>query len=144
MLLREAISPMIFRPSPVALCGGDGYLNYISIKAAELNNDDETIENYFLPLYNKILFYWFPPCPQWVISEPEITNYTLTFVIEHDRHPLLLNDIKPPSDFKFQSGRNIALNEVLQCLEEMGPKNHHADRLYAISAIGERWRANYA
>ena len=79
-----------------------------------------------------------------MISEPEITNYTIAFVIEHDRHPLLLIDIKPPSDFKFQSGRNIALNEVLQCLEEMGPKNHHADRLYAISAIGKRWRACYA
>ena len=36
---------------------GGGYPQYILIKAAELNNDNESIETKFYPLYNKILNY---------------------------------------------------------------------------------------
>jgi hypothetical protein len=132
------------------LCGG-GYPQYILIKAAELDNDNETIETKFYPLYDKILNYWFPPTegydvsPQWSIPESRKTvDFTITFVIEHHQHPLLLVEIKPPSDFQLDSGRDAAIVQVIQRLDEIGPNNQHADRLYAISAIGKRWRACYA
>jgi len=51
--------------------------------------------NEVLPLYDKILNYWFPPTEGYDISE-------------------------------------------------IGPNNQHADRLYAISAIGKKWRACYS
>jgi hypothetical protein len=130
---------------------GGGYPQYILIKAAELNNDNESIETKFYPLYNKILNYWFPPTegydvsPQWSIPDPRKTvDFTITFVIEYHQHPLLLVEIKPPSDFQLNSGRDAAIVQVIQRLDEIGPNNQHSDRLYAISAIGKRWRACYA
>ena len=63
------ISNAVFRLS------GGGYPQYILTKAQELNNDRETIESTFYPLYNKILNYWFPPTdgydvsPQWTIPD---------------------------------------------------------------------------
>ena len=124
----------------------------MSIDAAGLNNDDETIEIYFYLLYNMILFYWFPPtegysiCPQWSILEPERTsNFTIAFVIEHNRAPCCSSTSSPHRISNFSRGAiSPFINEVLQFLEEMGPKNHHADRLHAISAIGKRWKACYA
>ena len=53
-------------------------------------------------------------------------------------------EIKPPSDFQLDSGRAAAIDQVINCLDEIGPNNLHADWLYAISAIGKRWRACYA
>ncbi|KAH9976365.1 ubiquitin-related domain-containing protein [Lactifluus volemus] len=135
----------------LCLCGGVSYPKYILTKAAELNDDNETIESKFFPLYNKILNYWFPPtegydvCPWWSIPESrKSVDFTITFVIEYHRHPLLLVDIKPPSDFQLDSGRVAAIYQVIQHLDEIGPTNQHVDRLYAISAIGRRWRACYA
>ena len=133
------------------LCGG-GYPQYILTKAAEpeLNDDNEIIENKFFPLYNTILFYWFPPTegydvhPQWPI--PDAKNFddlTITFVIKYQQYPLLLVEIKPPSDFRSDSGRGLAIDEVMGHLDQIGPNNLYADRLYAISAIGKRWRACY-
>ena len=104
----------------------------------------------FYPLYDMILNYWFPPakgyliCPQWPIPDRIFDNYTVTFVIEHHQHPFLLVEIKPPSDFQSYSGRGLAINQVIQHLDEIGPTNLHTDRLYAISAIGKKWRACYA
>ena len=115
-----------------------------------MDNDDETIETKFYPLYDKILNHWFPPtegydvCPQWHIPESRKTFDSITFVIEHHQHPLLLVEIKPASDFQLDSGRLAAIVQVIQRLDEIGPNNQHADRLYAISAIGKRWRACYA
>jgi hypothetical protein len=132
------------------LCGG-GYPQYILTKAAELNNDNETDEAMFFPLYDKILNYWFPPtegydvCPQWTIpGSTRIDDFSITFVIEHHQHPLLLVDIKPPSNFQLDSGRRAGIIQAICHLDDVGPKNLHADRLYAISAIGKRWRACYA
>jgi hypothetical protein len=120
-------------------------------KAAELNNDDETIEEKFYPLYDKILNYWFPATegydvsPQWPIPDSRKTvDFAVTFVIEYDQHPLLLVEIKPPLDFQLVSGRNAAIAQVIHHLDEIGPTNQHVDRLYAISAIGKKWRACYA
>ena len=131
------------------LCGG-GYPQYILTKAAQLNNDNETIETKFYPLYDKILYYWFPPsegysiCPQWSIPESRrIDDFTISFVIEHHQRPFLLVEIKPPSDFHLDSGRDAAIVQIILRLDEIGPYNQHADRLYAISAIGKRWRACY-
>jgi hypothetical protein len=127
------------------------YPQYILSKAAELNNDNETIETKFYPLYNKILYYWFPPtegysiCPQWSIPNSEkFKDFSVDFVIEHHHHPFLLVEIQPPSDFKLDSGRTAAIFQVIRRLDEIGPTNRHADRLYAISAIGKMWRACYA
>jgi hypothetical protein len=131
------------------LCGG-GYPQYILNRAAELN-DDNNIKNEFNPLYLMILDHWFPPtegydiCPQW--SAPGSTgmgDVTIALVIEHHQHPLLLVEIKPPLDFQSDSGCSAAIAQVINHLDEIGPNNLHADRLYAISAIGKRWRACYA
>ena len=131
------------------LCGG-GYPQYILNKPTELDNDNESDEHEFFPLYNMILFYWFPPtegynvCPKWSIpNSRKVENLTINFVIEHGGHPLLLIEIKPPSDFQFESGRSVAISQVINRLDEVGPNNLFADRLYAISAIGKRWRACY-
>ena len=116
-----------------------------------MNNDNETIETKFYPLYDKILNYWFPAdegydvSPQWSIPESRKTvDFTVTFVIELNQRPLLLVEIKPPSDFQLDSGRVAAIVQMIQLLDEIGPNNQHADRLYAISAIGKKWRACYA
>ena len=129
---------------------GGGYPHYILTKAASLNDDNESIKNKFFPLYDKILNYWFPPtegydiCPKWNIPNCERTDdFSISFVVEHDEHPLLLIEIKPPSDFQFESGRQVAISQVIARLDEIGPANLHTERLYAISAVGKRWRACY-
>ena len=131
------------------LCGGQ-YPQYILTKAAELNNCDETYETKYCPLYDKILNYWFPPaegydvCPYWLIPGLEGNkDPTITFVIEHHQHPFLLVDIQPPSDFQYKYGCRAAISTVICYLDETGPTNLRADRRYAISAIGKRWRACY-
>ncbi|KAL4069151.1 hypothetical protein J3A83DRAFT_3490104 [Scleroderma citrinum] len=63
----------------------------------------------------------------------------LPLIIEYHGHPLLL-DVKPP-DFSLEGGRKYALAQILSFLDEAGPTNAYAERLYAISAIGKRWRA---
>jgi hypothetical protein len=119
-------------------------------KAEELNNDQETIESKFYPLYDKILNYWFPPAdgydvsPQWTIPDTrKSVDFTITFAIEYHGQPLLLAEIKPPSDFHVESGREAAIIQIIQRLDEIGPTNEHLDRLYAISAVGKKWRACY-
>jgi Ubiquitin family len=130
---------------------GGGYPQYIIIKAAELNDDNEAIETKFYPLYDKILYYWFPPtegydvCPKWTIpNSGRSVDRTITYVIEYHQHPLLLIEIRPPLDFQFDPGRTYAISQVHQRLDEIGPTNQYTPRLYAISAIGKRWRACYA
>ncbi|KAK0230086.1 hypothetical protein IW262DRAFT_1336364 [Armillaria fumosa] len=130
---------------------GGGYPQYILTKAAELNDDNETVEANFYPLYDKILNYWFPPtegfdvCPQWVIPDTrKAVDFAIAFVIELHHHPLLLVEVKPPSDFHVDSGRDSAIIQIIQHLDTIGPTNQQLDRLYAISAIGKRWRACYA
>jgi len=93
-----------------------------------LNNDNESIESKFFPLYDKILNYWFPPtegydvCPQWAIPDTgSFDDRSINFVIEHHQHPLLLVDIKPLSDF--QSRRDGAISRAIVHLDELGPKN---------------------
>ena len=136
-------------PPTLILCidprlSGGGYPQYILTHAARLNND-EGDEHKFFSLYDKILNYWFPPtegydvCLKWFID----TESTINIVIEHYHHPLLLVEIQPPSAFRFDSGRGNAIYQLLSDLDEIGPENLHADRLYAISAIGKRWRACY-
>ena len=95
---------------------------------------NQLFEALYYPLYDKILNYWFPPTegydvsPQWSIPDIRKTvDFTITFVIEHQQQPLLLVEIKPPSDFKVDSGRDAAIIQVIQCLDEIGPNNQHAD-----------------
>ncbi|KAK0499372.1 pentameric polyubiquitin-like protein [Armillaria luteobubalina] len=92
---------------------GGGYPQYILAKAAELNDDNETVEAKFYPLYDKILNYWFPPaqgfdvCLQWVVPDTrKAVNFAIAFVIELHQHPLLLVEVKAPSDFHVDSGRD--------------------------------------
>ena len=54
----------------------------------------------------------------------------------HDQRPLMFVEIKPPSDFQLESGRDAVIVQIIQRLDEIGPHNEHADRLHAISAIG--------
>ena len=154
VLLHNAMHPTIdFDPSlclALHLCGGT-YPQDILTEANTLNDDNETFENDFFGLYNAILFFWFPMdegyvvCPKWAIPNCGRTeDCTINFVIQHHKCPLLLIDIKPPSYFHTDSGRNLAISQVIAHLDEIGPTNLHADRLYAISAIGKRWRACYA
>ncbi|KAH9072103.1 hypothetical protein EDB83DRAFT_2361199 [Lactarius deliciosus] len=127
-----------------------GYPQYILDKAAELNDDNETVKTKFNPLYDKILFYWFPPsdgytiCPRWTIPDPPTNNRTITLVIEHQHQPLLLIDVKSPSGFHLDLKRQGAISQMKQYFDELGPTNQRVERLYAISAIGKRWRAGYA
>ena len=88
--------------------GGDS--QYILTKAVELNNDQETIKSKFYSLYDKILNY-----------------FTITFVIEHHQRPLLLVEIKPPSDFHAESGREAAIIQIIKHLGEIGPTYEHLD-----------------
>jgi hypothetical protein len=133
---------------------GGGYPQYILTKAArpELNNCNDSTEQKFFPLYDKILNYWFPSaegydvCPLWSIPGSQRLDgygFPISYVVEHLDHPLLLVEIKPPSDFQSDLGRDLAISQVITHLDEIGPNNLHADRLYAISAIGKRWRACY-
>jgi Ubiquitin family len=131
-LLHEAVRPlrlMLILCLVLRLRGG-GYPQYILTKAASLSNDNESVESKFFPLYDKILNYWFPPTegydvsPQWSIPDSRKTvDFTITFVIEYHEHPLLLVEIKPPSDFQLDSGRNNAIFQVIQHLDEIGPNN---------------------
>jgi len=96
------------------------------------------------------LNYWFPPaegfdvCPQWTIPNTRrSTDFSITYVVEFRRCPLLLLEIKPPADFFVDSGREAAIIQVIQRFDEVGPTNHYLERLYGISAIGKRWRAAY-
>lgn len=95
--------------------------------------------------------YWFPSaeyfdvCPKWSIPNCEgAEDSSIDFVVEHYGHPILLVEIQAPSDFQFVLGRTLAISQVIAHLDEIGPTNQHADRLYAISAMGKRWRACYA
>lgn len=126
---------------------GSGHPQYIITRAAEFD-DTETIKNLYFPLYNKIFFYWFPVteeydvCPRRPIP-PNFNNF-VNFVIQYHGHPLLLVDIKPPSNFQSDLGRNAAILQTIHHLDKIGPRNHYVDQLYAISAVGKRWRACYA
>ncbi|KAH9072116.1 hypothetical protein EDB83DRAFT_197022 [Lactarius deliciosus] len=55
----------------------------------------------------------------------------------------LLLEVKPPCDFHLGLGREVAINQLIEHLDEIEPSNQHTERLYAISAIGKRWRAGY-
>ena len=135
--------------SALHLRGGSYPQDILNVAAhPDLNNDNKSDESLFFLLFNKILFYWFPPaegyvvCPMWPI--PDSSIFSIDFVIEHDQRPFLLIEIKPPSIFRSNSGRVAAIAQVMQRLDEIGPNNQYADRLYAISAIGKRWTACYA
>jgi len=147
---------------------GGNYLQYILAEAGDpkLNSEHESIRNKFFGLYNMILCYWFPPtegyviCPKWTIPNAEETDdsstetsdsdssetggYTITIVVTHSHHPLLLVEIMAPLDFHSDSIRSAAINKVIKHLNVVGPTNQYADCLYAISAIGKKWRACYA
>ncbi|KAH8993614.1 ubiquitin-related domain-containing protein [Lactarius hatsudake] len=97
---------------------------------AKWSDDQETDGSKFYPLYGKILYYWFPPgggyrtCPQWVVPNSGRTeDAVVTFVIEHQGKPCLLIEVKAPM--------------------RLPPGLRTGKRLYAISAIGKRWRAVY-
>ena len=108
------------------------------------------------PLYDKILNYWFPTsedydvCPNWVVPDPLLLgsndpeDYTISFIIGRQQQPLLLLEVKAPSDFYAIWGRKPAIQQLGHRLDVIGPTNQQAEQLYAISAIGKRWRAIYA
>ena len=121
-----------------------------------MNDDHEANKSKFYPLYNKILNYWFPAadhydvCQNWIIPDPNLhgsndpEDYTITFVVKRQlQPPLLLLDVTPPSDFHVTWGRQEAIQQITYYLDVVGPTNQQAERLYAISVVGKRWRASY-
>jgi len=129
---------------------GDGYPKYIVDYAAQLNDDHESVKATFHPLYDNILLYWFPPTdgyevfPHWVIPRATKDQH-ISFVIKRlhrQEPPLLLLEVKPPSDFHLDNKRKAAITQITKRLDVIGPTNPHP-RLYAISAVGKRWRVSY-
>jgi hypothetical protein len=124
---------------------GGAYPQYIHDKGAQLN-DQESEEQECYPLYGKLLHYWFPPadgfdiCPRWNIPN---TRKIIQYAILYNKRPLLLLEIKPPSDFHMDAGRDVAIAQAIYRLDEVGLDNAHPERLYVISAMGKRWRACY-
>jgi len=128
----------------------DGYPKYLVDHAARLNDDHETVKSTFHPLYLNILMYWFPPTdgyevfPHWVIPRATKDQY-ISFVIRRlhrQEPPLLLLEVKPASDFHLDHKREAAVTQIAKRLDMIGPTTPHP-RLYAISALGKRWRASY-
>jgi len=117
-----------------------------------MKDERDSVKSNFSPLYNMILNYWFPVadgywiCPHWTVPVPSQTDQNVTYVIQHQgRGPLLLLEVKPASDFRLDWARMGAISQVIQRIDEIGPlaTNQDVERLYAISAIGKRWRACY-
>ena len=110
----------------------------------------------FYPLHSMILNYWFPRAEGYVLcpfslipgasrigaTDPE--DYTISFVIKRHQQPLLLFEVRPPTDFHVTWRRESAIRQIGHRLDAIGPTNQQAGRLYAISTIGKRWRAIYA
>ncbi|KAH9004719.1 hypothetical protein EDB86DRAFT_2885102 [Lactarius hatsudake] len=124
----------------------------LEVESSETTNDLRVkIEEKkgFFPLYDNILHHWFPPandydiCPYWMPDSTSDEDFIVTLVIEYKQRPFLLLEVKPPCDFRRVSGREGAIYQILELFDEVGPTNEHAERLYAISAIGKRWRAGY-
>ncbi|KAH9004676.1 hypothetical protein EDB86DRAFT_2884851 [Lactarius hatsudake] len=144
----HSLSDYNFQKESILYLGGS-YPQYILKTAARLDDDQETIRSKFFPLYDDILHYWFPPvngyviCPHWMPDDTIDENFNVTLVIEYKERPFLLLEVKPPCDFRLGSGREGAINQIIGLFDEVGPTNEHAERLYAISAIGKRWRAGY-
>ena len=129
---------------------GGGYPKYIVDQAARLNNEHETVKSEFDELYNNILSYWFPSAegyqvsPHWVIPGTTEDRH-ISFVIKlppWEEPPFLLLEVKPPSDFHLDQKREAAITQITKWLDVIGPTNPHP-RLYAISAVGKRWRMSY-
>ena len=105
-------------------------------------------------VYDKILKYWFPAdhydvCPSWVIPDTSLhgsndsEDYTISFAITRQQQPLLLLDVGAPSNFQATWVRESAIRQIIYYLDVVGPTNQQAERLYAISAVGKKWRAVY-
>jgi hypothetical protein len=132
---------------------GGGYPNYIVDGGAQLLTDDhDTSTNSSSGLWNGILQYWFPVVdgfvvsPHWPIQDPSVTeDRHVTYVVQRltqMRAPLLILEVKPPSDFHLDQKREAAITQITERLDVIGPTSPHP-RLYAISALGKRWRASY-
>ena len=129
---------------------GGGYPKYIVDQAARLNDEHETVKAKFHPLYVSILSYWFPPAdgyhvsPHWIIEDATEDRH-ISFVIkvpQEQELPLLLVEVKPPSDFHVDRKREAAITQITDRLDVIGPTNPYP-RLYAISVVGKRWRVSY-
>jgi hypothetical protein len=119
-------------------------------RAARLNDDRETVKSNFHAIYMQIFSYWFPPtdgyevAPHWSIPGATKDRYITLVVKRLQWHepPLLVLEVKPPSDFHLDQKREAAITQMTKRLDVIGPTNQYP-RLYAISAIGKKWRASY-
>ena len=113
-----------------------------------LIDEHETVNSYSWGLWNKILRYWFPAAKPLDVSLYWITPHTtkdrrISFVIHRSMEPpLLIVEVKPPYDFHVDQKREAAITQITERLDVIGPTNLYP-RLYAISAIGKRWRVSY-
>lgn len=116
------------------------------------HNENHSIEFFYYPLVGMMLREIFTEqryiiCPQWPVQRNGRLE-TIDFVVRAQgqpwaQPPLLLVEIKAPDHFHTQSGREAAVTQIMERLNTIGPTVHYAERLYAISIIGIRWRAYY-
>ncbi|KAF8469304.1 ubiquitin-related domain-containing protein [Russula ochroleuca] len=128
--------------------GGDCPAHILSI--AETLDDNIAIESLYYPLYTAILIEFFPPrsgyvvSPQWTIPDT-MRTVDLAVTIRVEGHllpkPTLLVEVKSPYRFELKSKRVDAMSQLIDRLDEVGPTNDYIDRMYAMSVIGNRWRA---
>ena len=79
-----------------------------------------------------IILYWT------IYLWPRLLAFGTYICLTYPDRPLLLVEIKPPSKFHWDLGREAAILQVIWCLDNIGPTNVFADwLLYAISAIGK-------
>jgi hypothetical protein len=128
-----------------------GYPYYIVDKAAQLNDDRETGKAMFQALYVDILSHWFPPneaydvTPHWDIpgaTKDRFISFIIKRMLPADDPPLLILEVKPPSHFHLDQKRKAAISQITKRFDVIGPTNPYP-RLYAISAVGKRWRVSY-
>ena len=132
---------------------GRGYCkSIIDISTTLLIDEHETVKSHAHALWNKILCYWFSATdpllvsPHWIIPDSTVTeDRHINFVIQRPgptEPPLLIVEVKPPHDFHVDQKREAAITQITKRLDVIGLTNPYP-RLYAISAIGKRWRVSY-
>lgn len=105
-------------------------------------------ENDYYAPYNKLLNYIFPPDTEFTVvpqSYPvpesrDSIDFVIEYLIEVQNKPVLILEIKSPSNIKFLSKRQEADNQIRRRLRDIADLCP-LDKLYGISAFGTDIRA---
>ena len=125
----------------ICLHGGNYPQNILAEAGDPELNEHQNIKAKFYGLYAMVLDHWFPSAagymihPQWPIPSSHRTiDFVVTFQSNlpgHHSHVLLLVEIKPPWHYHQDAQRQAAIDQVIHCLDEVGPTNNYAHCLYA-------------